>query len=520
MVVSDSSDYIAIVSGSRVAVRDTVSLTIINVYSCVDKIEKCEFSPDSCYLYCAMLSRSSIQVFSIADSSWKCRITEGVAGVINVAWAPDSRSIITESDFGIQLTIWSLIDSTSNSISHPKQPFYGGNTKSFTSPSLFSFSDCGKYMSVVHRIDVQDHIGIYSTDPWSELSKFRCKSNDVAVIQWTPHGTHIVTVDSPLNYRVCVYTPSGEIIANYEAYVNALGVRSLHFYRNISVGSSSLAMQLLAVASFDGKVRFLTMQSWQVSLVFPLTHPRDMDAGLLDLSMENGGSFTTACEVLESAVDMSILEVTKRNTGGGSNNTMKGSASKYVRKVMKVLPYNSCDVRDSKSLPPSGVSWFGWSADGLLCAGLEESFPRCIWVWEGLKARAVDLLVQLDTITCARWRPVCAVEEKSVSGISTSYSAMSLLAFCTGSSRIYFWTVESGPFYADLPPVPSSDGTDPAAVRAPVVGVSWLKWSNDGRRLIVGGRESFCTCDVTFAINDTSTSTDSPIKTVLTMAAA
>lgn len=43
---------------------------------------------------------------------------------------------------------------------------------------------------------------------------------------------------------------------------------------------------LVAIGSFDGRVRLLTMYSWQLAFVFPLVHPKDMDAGLLDPTKE------------------------------------------------------------------------------------------------------------------------------------------------------------------------------------------------------------------------------------------
>lgn len=61
--------------------------------------------------------------------------------------------------------------------------------------------------------------------------------------------------------------------ASFEAYQHALGVRSLSFYRppiSISQSLSSDAFsseQLMAVGSYDGKVRLLSMRSWQVSFI-------------------------------------------------------------------------------------------------------------------------------------------------------------------------------------------------------------------------------------------------------------
>jgi len=95
-----------------------------------------------------------------------------------------------------------------------------------------------------------------------------------------------VTIDSPLNYKVCAYSPSGDVLTSYEAYSSALGVRTLSFYRPPMSGStfgiSSPATQLMAVGSYDGKVRLISMTSWTPALVLPLTHPRDMDAGVIN----------------------------------------------------------------------------------------------------------------------------------------------------------------------------------------------------------------------------------------------
>jgi hypothetical protein len=53
----------------------------------------------------------------------------------------------------------------------------------------------------------------------------------------------------------------------------------------------------------------------------------------------------------------------------------------------------------------------------------------------------------MDNIVSAQWRP---------------HPAESLLAFCTGTSRVYFWNPyenEAYPFYEDLPSVPSASSS-------------------------------------------------------------
>lgn len=207
---SPNNSFIACVTtGNRVTIRSTETLEISHIYQCVDRIDKIEISPDSCYVLCALYSRNVVQVFSVEDKEWKCRINEGVAGIVNAYWTPDSRNVITESDFGIQLSLWSLTEANSVIVALPKPP-QGPFSKTL------AFSDCGRFMAVVHRIELQDQIGVYTVASqtslgMSEVSKFRARSNDVASVHWVPGGTHLITLDSPLTYKFCAYTPMGEV---------------------------------------------------------------------------------------------------------------------------------------------------------------------------------------------------------------------------------------------------------------------------------------------------------------------
>ena len=47
-------------------------------------------------------------LFSVEDSEWRGRLEAGLAGVVGVSWAGDSRHLLTIGDLGVLLTIWSL----------------------------------------------------------------------------------------------------------------------------------------------------------------------------------------------------------------------------------------------------------------------------------------------------------------------------------------------------------------------------------------------------------------------------
>ena len=440
VILSPSSEYMAIIISGRLIIRDVKTLVTINVFSCIDKIERCEFSPDSSFILCAMFSRNAVQVFSVTDSEWKCRINEGIAGVVNATWAPDSRSIITESDFGIQLTIWSLIDNSSFAIAYPKQPFVAtssGTAQSVTQTtrsyggSLFAFSDCGKYLAVVHRVELNDHIGIYTTAPWTEIAKFKGVGNDTSSIAWTPQGTHVVVTDSPLTYKLHFYSIKGDHEGSFEGYRGGLGVRSVQFYRP-DRGKDALSAEarsssrLMAVSSFDGKVRLITTTKWNVAFTYSLTHPKEMDAGVIHISEDEEdpdqpilvGSYPVTVEVNQAPAAEHIF------SSGGADSV----GSTFIKKQLKVLPKVLADPRDAKGLPAMGVAWMGWSADGSVIAAREESFPRCLWLWDSQRARLLDIALCVDPIYCAQWRPAAAKVQRP------------LLAFCCGGSRVYFWS--------------------------------------------------------------------------------
>lgn len=135
---SRRTNYVAAASGNKLIVRDANSLEIIQVFPCIDKIERLEWAPDGQYVFCAMIVRSAVQVFCVADAKWTCRINEGVAGLVSAKWSPDSRHIVLESDFGIHLSIWSLLDGTSQLILHPKL------SPPSSSPAMIAFSNCSR----------------------------------------------------------------------------------------------------------------------------------------------------------------------------------------------------------------------------------------------------------------------------------------------------------------------------------------------------------------------------------------
>ena len=56
--------YIASCSQYRVVIRDTDTLQILNLHTCLDPVQYLEWSPDSLFVMCGMFKRGIVQVDS------------------------------------------------------------------------------------------------------------------------------------------------------------------------------------------------------------------------------------------------------------------------------------------------------------------------------------------------------------------------------------------------------------------------------------------------------------------------
>ncbi|RHZ15037.1 hypothetical protein DYB37_013551 [Aphanomyces astaci] len=190
--------YLAVAKDTRLCVRDvTMNLSIVQLFTCVDLISAIQWAPhietdsnsgDSMRLiFCAMYKRAIVQVFSILDPSWTCKIAEGICGLISAKWTPDTRHIITVSDFRIHATVWSLVDTSKYVIRHPKLGAEG-----------FAFSPDGTYLAVAERSECKvrrvsslcifDAIGIYNVETWELARHFDTASYDMVELAWSMDG--------------------------------------------------------------------------------------------------------------------------------------------------------------------------------------------------------------------------------------------------------------------------------------------------------------------------------------------
>ncbi|CAL2241696.1 unnamed protein product [Prunus armeniaca] len=91
------------------------------------------------------------------------------------------------------------------------------------------------------------------------MGVFAVDTLDLSDTEWSPDDSTIVIWDSPLEYKVLIYSPDGRCLYKYQAYESGLGVKSV---------SWSPCGQFLAVGSYDQMLRVLNHLTWKTFAEF------------------------------------------------------------------------------------------------------------------------------------------------------------------------------------------------------------------------------------------------------------
>ncbi|OWZ10725.1 hypothetical protein PHMEG_00016381 [Phytophthora megakarya] len=447
---SPGGQLIAAASDNRLVIRDAQSLHIVQRYSTMDEVQTLIWSDDSDLVLTASYQRAVVQLWSALDASWSCRICEGVAGLVHVKWTPDTRHVVTVSDFQLHATVWSLENRTArSSIRSPKLAANG-----------LTFSTNGEFLAVAERHDCKDFLGVYSCESWELTTHFAIDSYDCVEILWSPDDATIAVRDTHLEFRVLLYSPHGTLLAKYQAYENALGLKSMTW---------SASGQFLALGSYDEHLRVLSHINWK-----PVT---DFDHGSVAITSSHANH--TAIEYEENFADANVMDrpqgkrvaVAQRGSSLLSNSLQAASAAaeasggQKARDICFVTrePPFSVRVIASDPLtenPKIGISRVMWSTDSAFIATKSDQMPYNAWIWHTESLTLLSVVSLLESIRSLQWDPV-----------------HTRLAITSGGNRVYLWTTE-GISWVDI----STESFQ----------VLGLQWAPSGDALIAVGRHEFC----------------------------
>ncbi|KAH1139058.1 hypothetical protein GLYMA_10G194400v4 [Glycine max] len=337
---SPDARFIAVAVDYRLVIRETVSFKVVQLFSCLDKISYIEWALDSEYILCGLYKKPMIQAWSLTQPEWTCKIDEGPAGIAYARWSPDSRHILTTSDFQLRLIVWSLLNTACVHLQWPKHASKG-----------VSFTRDGKFAAICSRRDCKDYINLLSCHTWEIMGNFAVDTLDLADIEWSPDDSAIVIWDSPLDYKVLIYSPDGRCLFKYQAYESGLGIKSV---------SWSPCGQFLAVGSYDQMLRVLNHLTWKTFA--ELMHP----------STVRGPCYAAVFKEVDEPLQLDMSEL--------------------------------C-LSDDFSQGHDGI--LSWSTDSQYICTRNDSMPTVLWIWDIRHLELAAILVHKDPIRVAAWDPTC-----------------------------------------------------------------------------------------------------------------
>ncbi|BBN06852.1 WD repeat-containing protein WRAP73 [Marchantia polymorpha subsp. ruderalis] len=438
---SPDSRFIAVAVDYRLVIRDVTSLKVVQLYSCLDKISHVEWAPDSEYVLCALYKKSIVQAWSVTQPEWTCKIDEGAAGMTHARWSPDSRHILTTSEFLLRVTVWSLV---SKACVHLQWPKHASRAVSFTQD--------GKFVAIGTRKDCKDYINLLSCNGWEAMGVFETETTDFWDLEWSPKDSTIAVWDSPLEYKVLIYSPDGRCLFKYSAYENALGIKTVAW---------SPCGQFLGVGSYDQAVRALNHLTWKPVAEF--THP----------IVVKGPYNAVVFKEIEESLHM---DISKLNINGKSSHDrmgFKGDHGGYreddrhegptrIRYDVLEFPVTMISVKPplDKPNPKQGIGILSWSPDSRFLLTRNDNMANALWIWDVARLELSAVLLHKDPIRTAVWDPV-----------------HTRIALCTGTSSLFLWT-PAGACCVNIP-LPQFVASD-------------LKWNPDGSSLLLKDKEAFC----------------------------
>eukprot|EP00435_Cladocopium_sp_Y103_P025327 s59_g6.t1 len=426
---SPNGKFLAGAQQNRLQIREHESLKLLQVFICLDKVERIEWSPDSQLILTEVARPGVLQIWSMRDSEWTCRIYEGLAGIAHAWWA-DAETVLVTVDFQLYLSIWQLQEGSS-AIQIPRPKFRQRGV---------AFSRDGCWLAALRRVECKDKLSVYNAE-----GKFTCLTDvtlpgDAANLLWGPDDNTLVVWEMPGRLPWCrMYTLAGECLVQ-------LGDG---FPRSV-VASPSTA--LLAACGVDGQLQLLSAVSQKIVASF--SHALDLsecdDEVFLweeDFEMNEPGGLRyrrlqDCLWTLRPIFSQVALEQEKTD---------------FPRLEERIGP----DIPDADGIPRQGITVAQWSPDERYLATKHESFPSVVWIWDLGKMVLASLLCHNSSVKSVVWDPMATGER-------------SRLAISTSDPVLFLWS----PHHAEA--LPSA------------LSAARLRWRSDGRSLLLQERDRCC----------------------------
>ncbi|KAF9270125.1 YVTN repeat-like/Quino protein amine dehydrogenase [Marasmius fiardii PR-910] len=216
-------------------------------------ITHASWSSDSEHIFAACAKKGVVSVFQLRNEEWSARIFAGAEGLIKVEWAPDGRTLLCFSEWGLRITVWSLVTGTSTYIQFPIHPDKG-----------YTFRSDGRYFVLAERHKSKDTLGVYDAfDSFKLVRHFPLPTTSVSSIALSPTDNYLAVWEGSLEYKLHVITLAGTLLTTFTPSPEpALGIRHVAWHPSGA---------FLAVGGWEDKVYILDSLSWSPVVTFEVS---------------------------------------------------------------------------------------------------------------------------------------------------------------------------------------------------------------------------------------------------------
>ncbi|KAJ6574989.1 YVTN repeat-like/Quino protein amine dehydrogenase [Mycena capillaripes] len=340
------------------------------------------WSCDAEYVLAASAKRGVVHVYKVQDEKWTARIESGAEGLIKAEWAPDGRTILCFSQWGLRVTVWSLVTGTATYIQFPLHPDTG-----------YAFRSDGRYFVLAERHKSKDTVGIYDTaDSYKLVRHFPLPTSSLASLALSPTGNHLAVWEGPIEYKLYILSLVGDILGTFSPDPDpGFGIRRVAWHPS---------GMFLAIGGWDDKIHILDL-TWSVAATLELSGRIPADVAIWR--------------------EPSKWQETTEGRGFLSYERLQGPHSIALQRADHTKPN-----------PKSGAVQLEWNKSGSLLLVRFENSPTAVHIFnfpspeQDFLPRLCTVLLHTRPVMHARWNPV----------------RKGSLALCCGAQSLYMWSDE------------------------------------------------------------------------------
>ncbi|KAI0819785.1 YVTN repeat-like/Quino protein amine dehydrogenase [Trametes gibbosa] len=437
------------------------------------------WSCDSEHVLAACTKTGVVSVFKLRDESWTARIEAGAEGLVKAEWAPDGRTVLCFSEWGLRVTMWSLVTGVATHIQYPIHPDRG-----------YAFRKDARYFVLAERHKSKDTLGVYDAhEAYRLVRHFPLPTSSLASVSLSPTGNCLAVWEGPLEFKLYIVSLAGNVLGTFSPEQDpGFGIRKVSWHPS---------GMFLAVAGSDDKVYILENLTWN-----PIA--------TLDLPTRTHDG----------------VHIWREPTGWLEATHGRGFLSYERIQTPISLPTTSSQVRNKFTKPPSGVrpslstsrgtsgtTQLAFNTSGTLLLIRSAAMPTTVLLYdfplppsasspsilasssrrstllEPLVPRLRTVLMHTSQVRTARWNPDPARAGR--------------LALACGNQSVYIWSDE-WVFEPTDPDLHCTPGAEEDVEVAECVGVPAqrfatrdVRWAPDGKAMILFDEDTFCcACEV------------------------